>query len=78
MARTARTKRKKPQVSDPTKIDPDPAITQFDIQKGVEDDKRIRPQQVFEGYKDPKSGAKKNRKAQKSNKKGLSSKAGGI
>ena len=78
MARTKPTKRKKPAVSDPTKIDPDPELTQFNIQKGVEDDKRIRPQQVFEGYKDPKAKGKTYSKKFKSTKKSYSSKNGSI
>ncbi len=48
---------------------PDP-VSQFNIPKGVDDDKKIRPKDVFEGYKDPKSTAKKgksNRKKTKSN-----------
>lgn len=76
MARTKPTKRKKPVVQDPTKIDPDPELTQFNIQKGVEDDKRIRPQQVFEGYKDPNSKGVKKRKVK--GKKSFASKNGGI
>lgn len=55
----------KPQVSlhcDPNRIDPDPKC-QFKVEKAVEDDKKVRPQQVFEGYKVPskakgKSGKK--------------------
>jgi len=54
--------RAKPQVSlthDPNKIDPDPKC-QFKVEKAVEDDKKVRPQQVFEGYKVPSN--KKNGK----------------
>jgi hypothetical protein len=36
----------------PNKIDPDPKC-KFKIEKALENDKRLRPQQVFEGYKDP-------------------------
>ena len=42
-------KKAKPQVSfkaDPNKIDPDPKC-QFKVEKAVEDDKKVRPQQVF-------------------------------
>jgi hypothetical protein len=45
----------KPQTSlshNPNKIDPDPKC-QFKVEKAVEDDKKVRPQQVFEGYKVP-------------------------
>lgn len=51
----AKKKKPKPQLSmkkDPNKIDPDPKC-QFKVEKAVEDDKKIRPQQVFEGYKVP-------------------------
>tara|TARA_R100001230_G_C5593157_1_gene108866 strand:- start:294 stop:494 length:201 start_codon:yes stop_codon:yes gene_type:complete len=50
----------KPQVSlthDPNKIDPDPKC-QFKVEKAVEDDKKVRPQQVFEGYKVPSASKK--------------------
>ena len=49
--------------------DPDPK-SQFNIPKGVEDDKKIKPKDVFEGYQDPKSNGKRgssNRKKGKSN-----------
>ncbi len=32
---------------------------QFDVPKGVEDDKKIKPKMVFEGYKDKKKNIKK-------------------
>ena len=32
--------------------DPDPK-SQFNVPKGVKDDKKVRPKEVFEGYKDP-------------------------
>jgi len=32
--------------------DPDPKL-QYNVPKGVEDDKKVRPKDVFEGYKDP-------------------------
>lgn len=41
------------------KIDP---VQQFDVQKAVADDKRIRPQQVFEDYKTPSTKATKSKK----------------
>ncbi len=56
----AKKKRPKPQLSmkkDPNKIDPDPKC-QFKVEKAVEDDKKIRPQQVFEGYKVPSASKK--------------------
>tara|TARA_R110000824_G_scaffold398112_1_gene601786 strand:+ start:998 stop:1228 length:231 start_codon:yes stop_codon:yes gene_type:complete len=31
---------------------------QFNIPKGVEEDKRVNPKKVFEGYKDPKKKKK--------------------
>ena len=58
----AKKKKAKPQVAmkkDPNKIEPDPKC-QFKIEKSVEADKKVRPQQVFEGYKVPgkRSGKK--------------------
>jgi hypothetical protein len=34
---------------------------QFNIPKGVDQDKRIRPAEVFEGFKDNKTNKKKNK-----------------
>ena len=48
---------------------PDP-VSQFNIPKGVDDDKKIKPKDVFEGFQETKSNAKKgksNRKKTKSN-----------
>mgnify|MGYP003624932507 FL=1 len=44
--------------------DPDP-MSLFKIHKGVEDDKKIRPKDVFDGYSDPKvsKGKKSNGKS---------------
>jgi len=39
---------------------------QFDIPKGVDEDKKIKPADVFEGFKDNKQ--KKSKKSNKSNK----------
>ena len=47
--------------------DPDPKL-QYKVPKGVEDDKKVRPKDVFEGYKDPKK-KNSNRKNISSNKK---------
>ena len=41
---------------------------QFNVPKGVADDKKIRPAEVFEGYKDNKSNNKSKSKSNKSNK----------
>ena len=38
--------------NDPNVIDPDPK-SQFKVEKAVENDRKVRPQQVFEGYKVP-------------------------
>tara|TARA_R110000787_G_scaffold209322_1_gene319358 strand:+ start:546 stop:800 length:255 start_codon:yes stop_codon:yes gene_type:complete len=43
--------------------DPDP-MSAFKVHKGVEDDKKIKPKDVFEGYSEPKAA-----KAKKSNRK---------
>ncbi len=54
----------KPQHSrtyDPNKIDPDPKC-QFKVEKAIEDDKKVRPQQVFEGYKVPGKKGKSGKK----------------
>lgn len=47
----------------PNKIDPDPKC-QFKVEKAIEDNKKVRPQQVFEGYKVPgaKGGGKTTKK----------------
>jgi|TARA_R110002020_G_scaffold113404_5_gene260850 hypothetical protein len=37
--------------------DPDPLL-QYKVPKGVEDDKKIRPKDIFEGYVDKKSKPK--------------------
>ena len=63
----AKKKRAKPQVAmkkDPNKIDPDPKC-QFKVEKAVEDNKKIRPQQVFEGYKVPSGNTKKTKSGKK-------------
>ncbi len=60
----AKKKRAKPQTAmkkDPNKIDPDPKC-QFKVEKAVEDDKKVRPQQVFEGYKVPGKKGKSGKK----------------
>ena len=45
------------------------AELQFNVPKGVADDKKIRPAEVFEGYKDNKSNNKSKTKSKsKSNK----------
>ncbi len=36
----------------PNTIDPDPK-SQFKVEKAIDDAKKVRPQQVFEGYKVP-------------------------
>ena len=46
--------------------DVDPKL-QFNIPKGVEDDKKVRPKDVFEGFKESKKSS--NRKNVSSNKK---------
>ncbi len=54
----------KPQVSfkhNPNTIDPDPKC-QFKVEKAVEDDKKVKPQQVFEGYKVPGKKGKSGKK----------------
>tara|TARA_R110001592_G_scaffold1834_4_gene11111 strand:+ start:2468 stop:2653 length:186 start_codon:yes stop_codon:yes gene_type:complete len=48
-------KNKKPMEHDPNSTDPDPPI-QFKVQKEVEDDKKVKPKQVFENYTEPKKG----------------------
>ncbi len=53
--------------NDPNVIDPDPK-SQFKVEKAVEDDRKVRPQQVFEGYKVPNNKNKKT-KVKKSGKK---------
>ncbi len=65
--------KQKLKVVKPLKIEyanPDPVST-FNVPKGVDDDKKIRPKDVFEGYSEQKkSNAKKgisNRKKGKSN-----------
>lgn len=51
--------------------DVDPKL-QFNIPKGVEEDKKVKPKDVFEGYKDPLSKPKK-QYTKKSNRKNTSS-----
>ncbi len=46
----------------------DPKL-QFNIPKGVQDDKKIRPKDVFEGYKDPKATKKSSNPKRKKSKK---------
>tara|TARA_R110000737_G_C14298986_1_gene435588 strand:+ start:340 stop:558 length:219 start_codon:yes stop_codon:yes gene_type:complete len=41
---------------------------QFNVPKTVADDKRIKPSEVFEGFKDNKSNNKSNKSKSKSNK----------
>ena len=66
MARTAtrkgkRPKPQKPQVHNSNSTDPDPE-TQFNVQKAVDKDKKIRPKEVFEDFKDPKKNSKGQKK----------------
>ena len=44
--------------------DVDPKL-QYNVPKGVEDDKKVKPKEVFEGWKDKKTSS--NRKKGKSN-----------
>jgi len=37
---------------DPNSTDPDPKV-QFKVEKVVEDDKKVKPKQVFENYTEP-------------------------
>jgi len=41
---------------------------QFNIPKGVDEDKRIKPAEVFEGFKENKTNNKTNKKKKKSSK----------
>ena len=46
-------KNHKPIVHNSNSSNPDPPV-QFDVQKAVKDDKKVRPKEVFEDYQDPK------------------------
>jgi len=53
--------------------DPDPKL-QYKVPKGVEDDKKVKPKDVFEGFKEKKGKKKKvKRRRKKSNPKYTSS-----
>ena len=56
--------------------DPDPTI-QYKVQKGVDDDKKIRPKDVFEGYKETSGTKAMKRKKSKGKKADLNTRIRG-
>ncbi len=51
-SRKPKAKPQAPLTHDPNSTDPDPK-TQFKVEKVVEDDKKVKPKQVFENYSEP-------------------------
>lgn len=60
MTKKGKSKPQTPLTHNPNKIDTDPKC-QFKVEKAIEDDKKVKPQQVFEGFKVPK-GKKRGKK----------------